>query len=101
DGGIPRGEQCRGPDRVRDLRRQRVHFVAKERAVVRIGIEVEIAAGLAQFVFRGTKNLVAVVDERIIAGPYLLNDLHARIAAMRMNADEPSARPKRLDKRRD
>ena len=45
DRGIPRREQRRGADRRRHFRRQRVHVVAEQRALVGIGVEVEIAAG--------------------------------------------------------
>ena len=43
---------------------------------------------------------MAVVNERMIAGPHLLDDLHARIMAVRMDRDQPAARTERPGERR-
>src|SRR5258707_13523548 len=40
NGGVPRGEQGRGADRVADFLRQRWHLVAEYRAVVGVRVEV-------------------------------------------------------------
>src|SRR5216110_2210881 len=42
--GVPGGERGRGADRFRYLGGQRVHLVAEQRAVIRVGVEVEIAS---------------------------------------------------------
>ena len=75
-----------------DLARQRVHVVAEQRAVVGVGVEVEVAAGGPELVLHRLHDLVAVVDERIVARPDLLDDLLAGIVAVRMDGDQPAAR---------
>ena len=87
--------RCRS--RIRgDLARQRVHVVAEQRAVVGIGVEVEIAAGGSELLLHRLHDLMAIVDERIVARPDLLHDLVAGIVAVRMDGDQPAARSERL-----
>src|SRR5215471_19555414 len=44
---------------------------------------------------------MAVVDERIVARPDLLDDFHAGIVTVRLNADQPAAGTERARERRD
>src|SRR5208283_5543968 len=79
----------------------RVHDVAKYRAVFGVGVEVESAAGRTKLVLDRPEDLMTVVDERMIVRPYFLDDLHARVLAVRMNGDEPAAGAERARQRRD
>src|SRR5262249_16360473 len=93
-------KQGRGADRIRQLRRQRMHVVAKQRAIVRIDVEIELASGGAEFLLDGFHDLVAVVDERVVAWPQTLDDLKPRIVAVGMNGDEAAPGPERARQRR-
>ena len=84
-----------------DFRRQRVHHVAEQRAVVGIGVEIEIAAGGPKLVLHRFEDLMAVVDERIVVRPHLLDDFHAGIVAVRMDGDQPAAGAERARERPD
>src|SRR5215472_5238944 len=90
DRGVPGREQRRGSDGVADLAWQRVHVVTEDRAVVRVGIEVEIAAGVAELGLGDLQELVPVGPERILAGPDLLHDLEAGTAAIGMDGEQPA-----------
>src|SRR5689334_14986196 len=48
--GIPGREQGRRADRVAYFFRKRVHLVAENRSIVGVGVEVEVAAVVAQLV---------------------------------------------------
>src|ERR1700733_8598269 len=62
DRRVPRREQRRGADRLGDFRRQRVHDVFEQRAIVGIGVEIELAAGGAELVLDRFEDVVAIVD---------------------------------------
>ena len=79
DGCIPGGEQRRGADAVADFRRERMHVVAKYRALVGISIEVEIAVLAGQPFLEGFEQHMTICNKRILAGPNPLDDLKARI----------------------
>src|SRR5207248_9284764 len=83
------------------FRRQCVHHVAEQRAVIRIGIEVEFAAAWAQLVLYRFEDLVPIVDEGMVVGPDFLDDFHPRILAVGVNRNEPSARTERPRQRYD
>src|SRR5216684_773667 len=100
DRRVPGGKQGRGADRIRQFRGQRVHVVAKQRTIVGIDVEIELASGRAELLLDRLHDLVAVVDERIVAWPEALHDLKPRIVAVGMNGDEAAPRPERAGKRR-
>jgi hypothetical protein len=100
DRSVPCREQRRRPDRSADLVRQRVHVVAEDRARVGRGVEIVVPRGRAKLVLDLAQDGVAVGLEGIIARPDLIDDLDAGIPAVRMDADQPPARPQRLDQRR-
>ena len=78
-----------------------MHVVAEQRAIVGVGIEVEVAASRAELLFDRFENLVPVMNERIVVRPHLVNDFHAGVMAMGVDGDEPAARAQRLGKRGD
>src|SRR5262249_50635465 len=78
--GVPGGEQRRRAYRLADLFRQRVHLVAEDRAIVGVGIEVEVPAVRAQLVSSGFQELVAIGLEGVLTGPDALHDLQSRVA---------------------
>ncbi len=47
------------------------------------------------------EDVVPVVNERVILWPDFLNHLHARVMTVRMDGDQPAARPERARQRRD
>ena len=100
DRRVPGGEQRRSADRRRDFRRQRVHVVAEQRTLVGIGVEIQIAAGIAQLLLHRLEQIMAAVHEGIILGPHLVNDLHARIAPVGMDGDHAAAGAERAGQRR-
>ena len=90
--GVPGRKQGRGADRAGDLVRQRMHLIAEDRTRVGGRIEIVVARGRSQLMLDLAQQRVAVGLERVFAGPDLIDDLHAGILAMRMDADQPPAR---------
>src|SRR3974377_2171479 len=76
-----------------------MHLIFEERATIGIGIEIESATGCAQLVLGGLEDLMPVVNEWIVTRPDLVNDLHPRIMAGGVDADETSARSYRSRQR--
>ena len=72
--GIPGRPHGRRPDRALNLRRQRVHVVAEQRAVVGIDVEVELAARRAKFLLNG------YADNRALF-PYDMHTLPSEVEA--------------------
>ena len=68
-----------------------MHVVAKQRAIIRINVEVQLAAGRPQFLLYGFEDLVTIMHERVVARPNLLNDFVPRIIAVRLNGDQSPA----------
>ena len=56
-----------------------MHVVAEQRAVVGIDVEVELAARRAELVLDRLHDLMAVVDEGVVARPDVLDDLEAGV----------------------
>src|SRR6266705_6314188 len=100
NGCVPRGEKRRGADRVADFLRERVHLVAEYRAVVGVGVEVEVAAVCPEGGAGGLQERVAIGLERIFSRPDTLHDLQPRVPAVGMNGDHPPARRKATGERR-
>src|SRR6266568_1002292 len=94
NGGVPRGEKGRGADRVADFLRERVHLVAEYRAVVGVGVEVEVAAICSERGAGRLQECVAIGLERIFSRPDALHDLEPRVAAVGMDRDHSPARRK-------
>src|SRR5205814_6335560 len=92
NGGVPRREKGRGADRVADFLRERVHLVAEYRAVVRIGVEVEVAAVRSGRGAGGLQQRVAIGLERSFSRPDALHDFQPRVPAVGMDRDHPPAR---------
>src|SRR5262249_31966933 len=101
DGGVPGREQSRRADRAAHLVGQRVHAVAEDGALVRIGVDRVVPRRGPEMLAHGPEYRVAVGLERVVARPDLADDLHPGIAAARMDADEPPARAERLNERPD
>ena len=78
-----------------------MHVVTKKGTVVGIGVEIELAPGRAELVLRCFHDLMAVVNEWIVARPHAPDDLHAGIVAMRMDGNQPAAWSQRFGQRRD
>src|SRR5579884_458239 len=78
-----------------------MHDIAEQRPIVRIRIEIEIAAGGPQLMLDGLEDLMAVVNERIVVRPNLLDDLNARVMAVRVDGDQPAAGAERARQRPD
>src|ERR1700722_3457588 len=100
DGCVPGCEQRRRADRAADLIRQRVHVVFENRSGVGGRVEIVMARGCAEFVFDLSQDGVSIGCEGVLSRPYIVDDLKARVASMRMDADQPAARPQGLDERR-
>src|SRR6266853_2511415 len=94
NGGVPCGEKGRGADRVADFLRERVHLVAEYRAVVGVGVEVEVAAVWSERGAGRLQECVAIGLERIFSRPDALHDLQPRVPAVGMDRDHPPARRK-------
>src|SRR5258705_6617750 len=67
DRGVPRGKQGRRTYRFADLLRQRVHLVSEDRAVVGIGVEIEIPAVGPELGARRFQQLMAICLEGVLA----------------------------------
>ena len=78
-----------------------MHVVAEQRAVVGIGVEVEIAARGSELVLDCLQQLMPVGGEWIVVRPHFMNDFHPGIVAVGMDGDQPAARSERLGERRD
>ena len=100
DRGIPGREQRRGADRPADLIGQRVHAIAEDRARIRGGVEIVMPRRRAEFVLDLAQDGVTIRLKGIVAGPDPLDDFHAGIVAVRMDADQPAAGPQRPHQRR-
>src|SRR5262249_27272377 len=78
-----------------------MHVVAEQRANVGIDVGIWVPSSRAELLLDRFHDLVAVVDERVVAGPEALHDLKPRIVAVGMNGDEPAPGPERAGQRRD
>src|SRR6516164_4177914 len=90
--GIPGGPQGRCPDRVTDLARQRVHLVAEQRARIRIGAEVVVAAGTAELELGPPQQMMTIGSERVLARPDLADYFEPGVVAMGMDDNQPATR---------
>lgn len=52
-----------------------MHLMAEQRAIVRIALKLRSRAAGPSSCFTALRILMAVVNERIVAGPHLLDDL--------------------------
>src|SRR5206468_12735422 len=92
DGGVPRGKERRGADAIADLRRQRVHLVAKYRLIVRQSAQTVVAGGAGELAAQGRKELVAAHPKRLLPPPQPPGDFPARIVTPRLESPPLSAR---------
>src|SRR5207245_922066 len=91
DGGVPRGKERRGADAIADLRRQRVHLVAKYRLIVRQSAQIVVAVVAGKLAAQGRKELVAAHLKRLLTRPQLLDDFQARIVTARLDRQQLAA----------
>lgn len=100
DRGVPGGQERGGADGAAELVRQGVHLVAEDRAPVAAGVEVEVPRLGAQGRLGGAQDRVPVGGEGLLLRPDGADDLHARIAAVGVDADQPPAGAERPGQRR-
>ena len=99
-GRVPGREQRRGADALGDLGGQRVHVVAEHGAAVGIGVEIVAPGIAAKLGTRRAQQIMPAGLERVLVLPDLADDLEARIAAARMDAEQTAARTQRTRQRR-
>src|SRR5579862_6698550 len=101
DGRVPSREKRRCTDACANLGRQGVHAVAEERTLIGVIVKDVFLARRPKVGFGRFHQRFSIRDEWHIARPNVRDNFHSGIFAMGINTNQPAARRKAANKRRD